>query len=166
MIRFEALQLQRLAADALRRLTVTDTVHTTEVRELPDGTWLVQFEDLLPASRFPIFDLYIQPEWTPEQAARELRVELRKRLWICPLCQRRAGIRRLVDREAFRVECDQCGRYEMDAGLLEYLRTAFEDSDEAVLVRLPRLAARVRERAPLPCLTLDNWAALGESTTS
>jgi hypothetical protein len=166
MIRFEALQLQRLAADALRRLTVTDTVHTTDVRELPDGTWLVQFEDLFAASRFPIFDLYIQPEWTPEQAAREMRVELRKRLWICPLCQRRAGIRRLVDHEAFRVECDHCGRYETDAALIEHLRTAFEDGDEAVLARLPRLAARVGERAPLPCLTLDNWAALAEATES
>jgi hypothetical protein len=166
MIRIEALQLQRLAGEALRQVNAADTVRATGIEELADGMWLVRFEDALPQTRFPIFDVYIEQEWTPGQASRELRMELRKRLWVCPLCQRRAEIRRLVDREAFRVECDRCGRYEIDGALLEYLRTAFEDSDEAVLAQLPRLAARVRERAPLPCLTLDNWAALGKTTTS
>jgi hypothetical protein len=166
MIRIEALQLQRLAGEALRQLNVTETVRFAGIQELTDGMWLVRFEDALPQSRFPIFDVYIEQEWTPEQASLELRAELRKRLWVCPLCQRRAEIRRLVDHEAFRVECDSCGRYEIDAALLDYLRGAIEGADHGVLDRLARLAARVREPAPLPCLTLDNWAALGETATS
>ena len=70
-----------------------------EVRELTDGTWLVTFEDRYPDTRFPGFEISIQQDWSPEQAVRELRLELRHKLWICPLCQRRSQIRRVVDRD-------------------------------------------------------------------
>jgi hypothetical protein len=122
MIRIEAIQLQRIAAEALRELNVTDTVGVREVRELTDGMWMIGFEDRAPYTRFPGFEIGIQQDWSPEQAARELRQELRTKLWICPRCQRRALIRRIVDRDVFRVECDQCGRFEIDAGQLDELR--------------------------------------------
>src|SRR4051812_15763537 len=129
MIRIEAIQLQRLAADTLRQLNVADTVQVMDVRELTDGMWMVGFEDRAPYTRFPGFEIAIQQDWSPEQAARELRVELRNKLWICPLCQRRAQMRRIVDREAFRIECAHCGRFEMDAARLEELRRLLEGSE-------------------------------------
>jgi hypothetical protein len=45
MIRIEAIQLQRLAAEMLRQLNVVDTVQVTNVRELSDGMWMVGFVD-------------------------------------------------------------------------------------------------------------------------
>ena len=129
MIRIEAIQLQRLAAETLRQLNVVDTVQVMEVRELTDGTWMVGFNDRAPYTRFPGFEIGIQQEWTPEHATRELRFELRTKLWICPLCQRRAQVRRIVDREAFRIECDHCGRFEMDAARLEQLRRSLEGAE-------------------------------------
>jgi hypothetical protein len=126
MIRIEALQLQRLAAEAIRQLEVLDTVTVTAVRELTDGMWMVGFEDRAPYTRFPGFEIGIQQDWSPEHAAGELRFELRKKLWICPLCQRRAQMRRIVDRELFRIECGHCGRFEMDAARLDELRRSLE----------------------------------------
>ena len=114
MIRLEALQLRRLAADVLRQLKVDDTAEVMEVSELTDGTWMVDFEDRSPDTRFPGFAIDIQQDWSPEHAIRELRLELRNKLWICPLCQRRSQIRRIIDREVFRVECDRCGRFEIE----------------------------------------------------
>src|SRR5947207_14410332 len=114
MIRIEGLQLQRLAAETLRQLKVADTVSVTNARELTDGMWMVGFQDRAPYTRFPGFEIAIQQDWTPERATRALRMELRDKLWICPLCQRRAQMRRIVDHEIFRIECDHCGRFEMD----------------------------------------------------
>ena len=46
-----------------------------------------------------------------------------EKLWICPLCQRRSQIRRIIDREVFRVGCgDAVFRNESD--LLEQFRLA------------------------------------------
>jgi len=129
MIRIEALQLQRLAAETLRRLNVADTVQVMDVRELSDGMWRVCFEDRAPYTRFPGFEIGIQQDWSPEHAAQELRYELRHKLWICPLCQRRAQMRRIVDREMFRIECEQCGRFEMDGERLEQMRRSLEVTD-------------------------------------
>jgi hypothetical protein len=129
MIRIEAIQLQRLAAETLRQLHVVDTVAVTNVRELTDGMWMVGFEDRAPYTRFPGFEIGIQQDWSPEQAAQELRFELRNKLWICPLCQRRAEMRRIVDREVFRIECGHCGRFEMEAARLEQLRRSLEGSE-------------------------------------
>jgi hypothetical protein len=126
MIRIEALQLQRLAAETLRHLNVVDTVQVMDVRELTDGMWMVAFEDRAPYTRFPGFEIGIQQDWSPEHAAQELRFELRNKLWICPLCQRRAQMRRIVDLEMFRIECEHCGRFEMDAERLEQLRRSLD----------------------------------------
>ena len=60
MIRIEAIQLQRLAAETLRRLDVVDTVQVMDVRELTDGMWMVAFEDRAPYTRFPGFEIGIQ----------------------------------------------------------------------------------------------------------
>src|SRR4029078_9402998 len=114
VIRLEALQLRRLAGDVLRQLQVDDTAEVSSVNELTDGTWMVDFEDRSPETRFPGFSIDIQQDWSPEQALRELRLELRSKLWICPLCQRRSEIRRIIDREVFRVTCDRCGRFEIE----------------------------------------------------
>jgi hypothetical protein len=129
MIRIEALQLQRLAAETLRRLNVGDTVQVMDVRELSDGMWMVGFEDRAPYTRFPGFEIGIQQDWSPEHAAQELRYELRNKLWICPRCQRRAQMRRIVDREMFRIECEHCGRFEIDGERLEQMRRSLEATD-------------------------------------
>jgi Zn ribbon nucleic-acid-binding protein len=164
VIKLEAIQLQRLTATTLQRLNVTDTVTVREIRELPDGTWLIGFEDHLPNTRFPGFEVYIEQDWSVEEAGRELRWELRKKLWVCPLCQRRGEIRRMVDREVFRVECTQCGRYEIEADLLDYLRRAAEQEDPVVAERLARLSDRTRSEDRLPPLSMDNWENLAEQT--
>lgn len=163
VIRLEALQLRRLAADVLRQLDVEATAQVTEVRELTDGTWMVDFEDRAPDTRFPGFAIDIQQEWSPEQAVRELRLELRKKLWICPLCQRRSQIRRIIDREVFRVECEHCGRFEIENALLDHFRVAYEGNEGSLVEELPRLAEFVRREGGMPFLSADNWRTLASA---
>ena len=115
MIALEAVQLRALAADVLRLLHVDDFVSVVDVHDLSDGAWSVVFEDRWPDTRFPSFAIEIEQDWSREEAARELRMVLREKLWICPRCQRRAWIRRLVDTSVFRVECHDCGRFEIDS---------------------------------------------------
>jgi hypothetical protein len=166
VVRLEALQLQRLAVEALRQLDVDDTAQVSEVRELTDGTWMVDFEDRSPDARFPGFAIDIRQDWSREQAARELRLELRHKLWICPLCQRRSRIRRIIDREVFRVECDRCGRFEIESVLLDRFRVAHEGSDQSLVEQLPRLAEFVCRAGGMPFLSADNWRADPPSSTT
>jgi hypothetical protein len=166
VIRIEALQLRRLAVDVLRQLTVADTVDVLEVRELTDGTWMVGFADHFPETRFPGFEIGIQQEWSPEQAVRELRLELREKLWICPLCQRRSQIRRIIDREAFRVGCERCGRFEIEHALLGQFRTAYEADDGTLVEQLSRLSEVIRRAGGTTFLSADNWRDLAGSFTS
>ena len=124
MITLEALQLRRLAADVLSELHVDESAGVVDVQELTDGTWMVSFEDRSSETRFPTFDIAIPQDWPRDQAAQELRAALRDKLWICPHCQRRAQIRRIIDRDVFRVECDRCGRFEIEGDrLAEFRRT-------------------------------------------
>jgi hypothetical protein len=160
VVRLEALQLRRLAAEVLKQLDVEETAQVTEVRELTDGTWMVDFEDRLPETRFPGFAIDIQQDWSPGQAVRELRLELRNKLWICPLCQRRSRIRRVIDREVFRVECDRCGRFEIESALLDRFRMAYEGNDRSLMEQLPRLAEFVGRAGGMPLLSADSWRAL------
>jgi hypothetical protein len=160
LVRLEALQLRHLAAEVLRQLDVDDTTQVMEVRELTDGTWMVDFEDRSPDARFPGFAIDIQQDWSREQAVRELRLELRSKLWICPLCQRRSQIRRIIDREVFRVECDRCGRFEIENVLLEHFRRAYEGGDRDLIEQLPRLADFVGRTPGMPFLSGDNWRTL------
>ena len=165
MIRIEALQLRRLAVDVLQQLGVADTVEIMEVRELTDGTWMVGFADRFPDTRFPGFEIGIQQEWSPEQAARELRLELREKLWICPLCQRRSQIRRIIDREVFRVGCERCGRFEIESDLLEQFRLAYEADDRSLIEQLLRLSECIGRAGGTPFLSADNWRDLADSFT-
>jgi hypothetical protein len=114
MIALEVVQLRALAVDVLRTLHVDDFVSVVDVHDLSDGAWSVTFEDRWPDTRFPTFAIEIQQDWSRDEAARELRVVLREKLWICPRCQKRAVIRRLVDSNVFKVDCDRCGRFEID----------------------------------------------------
>jgi hypothetical protein len=166
VIRIEALQLHRLAFDVLRQLNVADTVETMEVRELTDGTWMVGFADRSPDTRFPGFEIAIEQAWSPEQAGRELRLELREKLWICPLCQRRSQIRRIIDREVFRVECDRCGRFEIQHGLLDHFRLAYEADDQGLVEQLEHLSEVVGRAVGMPFLTADNWRPLADAARS
>jgi hypothetical protein len=163
VIRIEALQLRRLAVDVLQQLGVADTVEIMEVRELTDGTWMVGFADRFPDTRFPGFEIGIQQEWSPEQAARELRLELREKLWICPLCQRRSQIRRIIDREVFRVGCERCGRFEIESDLLGQFRLAYEDDDRTLVEQLSRLSESIGRAGGTPFLSADNWRDLAGS---
>jgi hypothetical protein len=165
MIRLEALQLRRLAADVLRQLAVDATAEVMEVRELTDGTWMVDFEDHSPDTRFPGFAIDIQQDWSPEQATRELRLELRNRLWICPLCQRRSQIRRITDGDVCRVVCDRCGRFEIEHDLLAHFRVAYEDNDKNLMEELSRLAEFVSRAGGMPFLSADNWRELANTGT-
>jgi hypothetical protein len=123
MISLDAIQLRTIAADVLRSLQVDDSVTVIDVRDLSDGAWSVNFEDRWPDTRFPTFAIEIEQNWSREAAARELQMVLREKLWICPRCQRRAWMRRLVDANVFRVECQQCGRYEIDSEELKGARS-------------------------------------------
>lgn len=115
MISLDAIQLRTIAAEVLRALQVDDFVEVIDVHDLSDGAWSVNFEDRWPDTRFPTFAIEIEQNWSREAATSELQMVLREKLWICPRCQRRAWMRRLVDANVFRVECQQCGRYEIDS---------------------------------------------------
>jgi hypothetical protein len=160
MIALDAIQLRALAADLLRALRVDDSVDIADVHDLSDGAWSVGFADRWPDTRFPLFAIEIQQEWSRESAARELRMALREKLWICPLCQRRAVMRRLVDTNVFRVECDRCGRFEIESDLLELFRSAYESSDERIVKVLPQLSDVLRAAASPLLLTVDTWQGL------
>ena len=129
MIALDAVQLRAIAADVLRSLNVEDTVSVADVHDLSDGAWSVGFDDRWPDTRFPTFAIEIQQEWSREDVTRELRTVLRDKLWICPRCQRRAVIRRLIDQNVFRIECHQCGRFEIDGDVLDSLRSEGERGD-------------------------------------
>jgi hypothetical protein len=166
VIRLEALELRHLADVALQHLNVADTAQVLEVRELTDGTWMVAFEDRSPRTRFPSFEIGVQKDWSPERASQKLRVELRNKLWICPLCQRRAQIRRIIDQDVVRVECDRCGRFEIEQGLLESLRASHDAGDQDVQAQLVRLSDWVNRSTDLPVLKLDNWRLPPEPASS
>jgi hypothetical protein len=123
MISLDAIQLRTIAAEVLRSLQVDDSVEVIDVHDLSDGAWSVNFEDRWPDTRFPTFAIEIEQNWSRDAAARELQMVLREKLWICPRCQRRAWMRRLVDANVFRVECPQCGRYEIDSEELKGARS-------------------------------------------
>ena len=139
MIALEAVQLRALAADVLRQLQVDDFATVIDVHDLSDGAWSVGFEDRWPDTRFPTFEIEIQQDWSRDEAARELRMRLREKLWICPLCQRRAQIRRVVDMDVFRIMCDRCGRLEIESEVLDQIRSAYERGDEEALNALSRV---------------------------
>ena len=160
MIALDVLQLRALAADVLGSLRVQDSVGITDVHDLSDGAWSVTFEDRWSDTRFPTFAVEIQQDWSRESAARELRAVLREKLWICPLCQRRAVIRRLVDLNVFRIDCHRCGRFEIDSEVLELLRSGYEDADEQIVRALPRLSEATRRAASPPLLSVDTWQGL------
>src|SRR5947207_683873 len=80
----QADDVRQLAVEALQQLKVGATVRATGVRELSFGAYMVSFGDVSPLTRFPVFEIGVQEDWSLEQAGRELRLELRKKLWICP----------------------------------------------------------------------------------
>jgi hypothetical protein len=160
MISLDAIQLRTIAADVLQSLEVNDSVAVLDVQDLSDGAWSVSFEDRWPQTRFPTFDVEIQQDWSREGVARELRIVLREKLWICPLCQIRALIRRLVDMNVFRVECQACGRFEIDGDVMDLFRSAYEDGDDRIVTALPRLSDATRRAASPPSLGVDTWQGL------
>ena len=103
----------------------------------------------------------------PEQAVRELRLELREKLWICPLCQRRSQIRRIIDRETFsRIGAIKCGgdsksstRSSSTSGWPTKRLT------RSVVYQLPRLSEIVGRDGNMPFLSADNWRTLAGATT-
>jgi hypothetical protein len=160
MITIEAVQLRRLASEVLRQLGVDESTRLVDIRELVDGTWMVDFEDRSPETRFPSFAIAIQQEWTRDDVLRALRLELRDKLWICALCQQRARIRRIMDGDASRIECGQCGRFEIENAWLDRLRVALEDRDPTIIAQLPTMSAIVRSSSSAPSLSAENWNAI------
>jgi hypothetical protein len=129
MIALDAVQLRAIAADVLRVLHVDDSVGVADVHDLSDGAWSVSFHDRWPDSRFPTFAIEIEQDWSRDEVTRELRTVLRDKLWICPRCQRRAVIRRLIDENVFRIDCQRCGRFEIGGDVLDSLRSDCERGD-------------------------------------
>jgi hypothetical protein len=166
MISLDAIQLRTIAADVLQSLEVNDSVAVLDVQDLSDGAWSVSFEDRWPQTRFPTFDVEIQQDWSREGVARELRIVLREKLWICPLCQIRALIRRLVDMNVFRVECQACGRFEIDGDVMDLFRSAYEDGDDQIVTALPRLSDATRRAASPPSLGANTWQGLAGGVRS
>jgi len=166
MIALDAIQLRTIAADVLRSLEVNDSVEVLDVHDLSDGAWSVTFEDRWPETRFPTFAIEIQQDWSREGAARELRIVLREKLWICPLCQIRALIRRLVDMDVSRVECHGCGRFEIDSEVMDLFRSAYEDGDDRIVTALPKLSEVTRRAASPPSLGVDTWQGLAAGVRS
>jgi len=162
VIALDAIQLRTMAMDVLRQLHVDDSVGVIDVRDLSDGAWSVNLEDRWPDTRFPVFSIEIQQDWSREGAARELRTVLREKLWICPLCQQRAMIRRLVDMNVFRIECHRCGRFEIESELLDLFRSAYEAGEETILKILPRLSSVVRDAGSPLSLGVENWRHLAD----
>lgn len=160
MIALDIVQLRALAGDILRTLEVTDSVGVLDVHDLSDGAWLIVFEDRWPDTRFPTFEIEIQQDWSREGAAREMRTMLREKLWVCPLCQRRAVIRRLVDMSTFRVECRHCGRFEIESEVLDLFRSGYEDGAEWIVTALPRLSEVTRSAASPASLGAETWPGL------
>jgi len=160
MIALDVIQLRAIAVDVLRLLDVDDAVGVLDVQDLSDGAWSVNFEDRWPDTRFPTFAIEIQQDWSREGAARELRMVLREKLWVCPLCQRRSVIRRLMDMSVFRVDCRRCGRFEIESEVLDLFRSAYEAGEERIVKTLPRLSDVVRSAASPLALTVDTWQGL------
>jgi hypothetical protein len=160
MIALDAVQLRTIAVDALRLLQVDDSVGVIDVHDLSDGAWSVTFEDRWPETRFPTFAIEIQQDWSRQGVAHELRMVLREKLWICPLCQRRAVIRRVVDMNVFRIDCHRCGLFEIDNEVLELFRSAYEAGEERIVGALPRLSDVIRDATSALSLTVDTWQGL------
>ena len=163
MIALEAVQLRSLADAVLRQLQVDDNVLVMEVQDLSDGAWSVGFEDRWPDTRFPTFALEVQQDWSREKVAGELRVALREKLWICPLCQQRARIRRVVDLNVFRIDCTRCGRFEIDDEVLDLFRHEYERGDEDLLRTLPLLSGFLRTLGGMPSLGVDTWRGIADA---
>jgi hypothetical protein len=123
MISLDEIQLRTIAAETLRTLHADDSVAVLDIHVLSDGAWSINFADRWPDTRFPTFAIEIEHNWSREAAARELQMVLREKLSICPRCQRRAWMRRVVDANVYRVECQQCGRYEIDSEELRGARS-------------------------------------------
>ena len=62
--------------------------------------------------------------------------------------------------EVFRVECDGCGRFEIDQQLLEDFRLAYEMTDTGFVELFPKLAESVRRAGGVPHLSSDRWREL------
>jgi hypothetical protein len=164
VISLDAIQLRALAADVLRSLQVDDFVSVVDVQDLSDGAWSIQFEDRWPETRFPTFAGEIYQDKSRPGSGTEvralLRALLREKLWICPLCQTRAFIRRLVDMNMSRVDCDRCGRFEIEEEVLDLFRSAYENGDERIVKALPRLSEAIRAAASPPLLGVATWQGL------
>lgn len=161
MIALDTVQLRALAGDVLRLLEVADSAGIIDVHDLSDGAWVITFEDRWPDTRFPTFEVEIQQDWSREGVAHELRTVLREKLWICPLCQRRAMIRRLVDMSVFRIECRHCGRFEIESEVLDLFRSGYEAGEAGIVEALPRLSEATRTAASPASLGVETWQSFG-----
>ena len=90
---------------------------------------------------------------------------MREKLWICPLCQQRARIRRVVDMDVFRIDCDRCGRFEIEHAVLDRFRLAYEEGDEKLVSVLPRLSGYIRSAGGMLSLGVDTWTAIADAAT-
>jgi hypothetical protein len=60
----------------------------------------------------------------------------------------------------FRVECDHCGRFEIEHQLLDEFRLAYEEDDTRVVEQFGRLADFVRGAGGMPFLSSIGWREL------
>jgi hypothetical protein len=62
--------------------------------------------------------------------------------------------------DTVRVECQRCGRFEIESVVLDLFRSAYEDGDERIVRALPRLSDVIRSAESPPSLTVDTWQGL------
>ena len=61
------------------------------------------------------------------------------------------------------MECDRCGRFEIEHELLDHFRVAYEGNDRSLVDQLPRLAEFVGRAGGMPLLSADNWRTLASA---
>ena len=127
---------------------------------MTDGTWMVDFEDRAPDTRFPGFSSTFSRIGPPNRRSASFGSNCGTGSGSARSVNAASQIRRITDRDVFRVECDRCGRFEIESGLLDHFRVAYEGNDRSLVDELPRLAEFVGRAKGMPFLTADNWRTL------
>ena len=68
-----------------------------------------------------------------------------------------------MDMDVFRVDCDRCGRFEIEHAVLDQFRLAYEAADEELVSVLPRLSGYIRSAGGMPSLGVDTWQAIADA---
>jgi rubredoxin len=145
-----------LARHALKQVRVEDTVDVAAVRpsgpsDSPAVLWIITFRDRGPRRLSDKYDLHVvwHANATREGVQQAIRAEVRKKSWLCPVCQRRGEIERTTPiGNDLDVDCPSCGVYRIDTEIAQYFRRV-ADGDNPAAPRVLELANRLSETLAL-----------------